>query len=388
MTWQANGNYYSFKQETIRSYAPSASGVYGLYNLRHQILIGNSANIKDALLRHLSESDFRFRRFIPTGFVFEMFPAELRELRAQELIREYDPILQTNNSVGLGALWRSWLTPKRLAFEPQLAAATITALDNSNPDSTHNDENRLPRFQLNRTRFAIIAATFGAILLALGLTMVASHRKDPSHILSEVSSSVEKWILNVKRSADMAWLRTPGNPGLPKSLGDATKVFETNIDVQSPQGTETATGQTQAEISVTSDAVNSNDLMTGEDQIALFAEEQKTGHGPKVGKKQERRNGWTVQAMATTDKQIASHWLDRLKGKGYEAFVVKADIRGQTWYRVRAGHFGTPKEAETLRTALKSQEGFRDAFVAANTDPEIVIALNPNQDFSKQIPNR
>lgn len=380
MTWQANGNYYSFKQETIRAYAPSASGVYGLYNRRHQILIGNSANIKDALLRHLSESPFRFSWFVPTGFVFELFPAESRDLRAQELIREYDPILQTNASVGFSVLWRAWLTPAKSAFEPQLRAEKITPIDNSKPAS-HSDQKWFRDFHLDRTRFAIIAATFGAMLLAVGLTMVASHRRHPSEILSEISAPVRKLISKVRTTADIAWLRTPGALGLPKPLNEETKVLETNIKVQTPQTPDTAIGQAKIEGPAISDAASSSDLMTGENETALLTPEPKTGRKAKIVKKEERPGGWTVQAMATTDKRIASHWLERLKAKGYEAFVVKAEIRRQTWYRVRAGHFNTPKEAESLRAGLKSTEGFQDAFVAANMGSEILVASYLNGDF-------
>jgi cell division septation protein DedD len=183
---------------------------------------------------------------------------------------------------------------------------------------------------------------------------------------------------------DIGWLGSPGNPSVPKPLGHET--VERNINVQTSQGTETATEPIQTEVFVTTDGVNNNGLMTAQNQIALIAEKQKTGPQSKVAEKQERTNGWTVQAMATTDRRIASHWLDRLKAKGYEAFVVKAEIKGQTWYRIRAGHFSTVKEAETLRTALRSEERVQDAFIAANTEPETLIALNPNQDPAKQIP--
>jgi cell division septation protein DedD len=219
------------------------------------------------------------------------------------------------------------------------------------------------------------------MLLAIGLTMVASHRKNPSEVLSEISASIEKLILKVKTTSDIAWLRSPGSIGLPKPLSEETKVFETNIKIQTPQRPDTAIGPTQTDVPATSAAVSSNGLMTGENQLALLAAEQKTGRKAKVVKKEDRTGGWTVQAVATTDKGIASHWSERLKAKGYEAFVVRADIRGQTWYRVRAGRFNTPKEAETLRAGLKSTEGFQDAFVAANKGSEIVVASYPNEDF-------
>lgn len=379
MTWRANGNYYTFKQETIELYAPSASGVYGLYNMRHQILIENSANIRNALLCHLSETHFRFRRFTPTGFIFEVVPPEARELRTQELIREYEPILQTNGSIGLTALWRSWMAPRALAFYPQLAAAKMAVAESCKPRAIHNEEKRLRRSHLDRERFAIIAVRFGAILLAVGLMTLASHFKNASNVAREISSFMGNSILHLKGSAYIAGLISPGSLASPKPLREETKAFGPNTHVQIPHQAEIGNDQPKPEIFVTSDAVTSKNSMSRENQMAFLATEEKTAHEPRV----ERTNSWTVQAMATPNKSIASHWVDRLKAKGYQAFVVKADIKGQTWYRVRTGNFSTLQEAESLRTALKSTEGFHDAFVAANTGSETRIAINSNQGFSK-----
>jgi DedD protein len=72
---------------------------------------------------------------------------------------------------------------------------------------------------------------------------------------------------------------------------------------------------------------------------------------------------WTVQVKSSPDKKFADLWADRLKTKGYDAFVVSADIKGQTWYRVRVGHLAARQEAQALRSTLESQEGLSDAFL-------------------------
>jgi DedD protein len=72
---------------------------------------------------------------------------------------------------------------------------------------------------------------------------------------------------------------------------------------------------------------------------------------------------WTVQVKSSPDKKFADIWADRLKTKGYDAFVVAADIKGQTWYRVRVGHLTARQEAEALRTTLESQEKLSGAFL-------------------------
>jgi hypothetical protein len=89
MPWQNNGDYYSFKQDSITQHAPTVSGVYGLFNFRHQVVIASAANVRDALVYHRRHTKFRFSRFEPTGFTFEICPPERRDNRAQELIKEY-----------------------------------------------------------------------------------------------------------------------------------------------------------------------------------------------------------------------------------------------------------------------------------------------------------
>lgn len=80
--------------------------------------------------------------------------------------------------------------------------------------------------------------------------------------------------------------------------------------------------------------------------------------------------------MATTDKPDAQSWVSRLKAKGYDAFAVEAEIKGQIWYRVRVGAFASRQDAEVLRAALSAQEGFRDAFVAAGNKSDTILAAN------------
>ncbi len=74
---------------------------------------------------------------------------------------------------------------------------------------------------------------------------------------------------------------------------------------------------------------------------------------------------WTVQIKSSSEKKFADNWANRLRAKGYDAFVVDADVKGQTWYRVRVGHFVAREEAEALRAALESKEGLSGSFLTA-----------------------
>jgi DedD protein len=91
-------------------------------------------------------------------------------------------------------------------------------------------------------------------------------------------------------------------------------------------------------------------------------------------KKESSERVWTVQVKSSPDKKYADRWADRLKTKGYDAFVVDADVKGQTWYRVRVGHFAARQEAEALRTTLESQEGLSGSFLAIHNPADRVSA--------------
>lgn len=82
------------------------------------------------------------------------------------------------------------------------------------------------------------------------------------------------------------------------------------------------------------------------------------------GRKEEWADaGWTVQVSATTEPNEALTLVARLRAKGFEAYTVRAPMRGQTWYRVRVGHFTTREQAREVERRLKTQENLSNAYV-------------------------
>jgi hypothetical protein len=75
----------------IQMYAPAASGVYGISNAREWIYIGETDDIRDALLTHLREGNTALMRRQPTGFVFEVCDRAKRPARQDRLVLEYEP---------------------------------------------------------------------------------------------------------------------------------------------------------------------------------------------------------------------------------------------------------------------------------------------------------
>jgi hypothetical protein len=87
-----------FTPISVRTFAPAASGVYGISNAREWIYIGVAEDIQAALLGHLSESDTSLTQRRPTGFVFEVCAATLRATRQDRLLLEYEPVCNRRSS--------------------------------------------------------------------------------------------------------------------------------------------------------------------------------------------------------------------------------------------------------------------------------------------------
>jgi cell division septation protein DedD len=74
---------------------------------------------------------------------------------------------------------------------------------------------------------------------------------------------------------------------------------------------------------------------------------------------------WRVQVNAYPDERSAKLIVDRLKNKGYKAYATEVQTKGQTWFRVSVGKYGTREEADRIVEALKSKENFPKAFVSS-----------------------
>jgi cell division septation protein DedD len=78
------------------------------------------------------------------------------------------------------------------------------------------------------------------------------------------------------------------------------------------------------------------------------------------------KGDWSVQVSATRDPRTADGVLRRLKAKGYDAFVLKVRRRGETFYRVRVGHYVSLEEAQQVVSRLRREPGVPEAFVASD----------------------
>jgi cell division septation protein DedD len=106
------------------------------------------------------------------------------------------------------------------------------------------------------------------------------------------------------------------------------------------------------------------------------------GQRTDTAKKDSAEQVWTVQIKSSPDKKYADNWVNRLKTKGYDAFVAEGDVKGQTWYRVRVGHFAARHEAEELLAALETQEGLSGGFLTMTSATDTV--RKPTSQVSKK----
>jgi cell division septation protein DedD len=71
----------------------------------------------------------------------------------------------------------------------------------------------------------------------------------------------------------------------------------------------------------------------------------------------------TVQVGSYAKEEEAQKIAGDLKSKGFSAFYIPANVKGQTWFRVSVGLFATPKEAQDYRTELMSKAKLNTALV-------------------------
>jgi hypothetical protein len=64
---------------------------------------------------------------------------------------------------------------------------------------------------------------------------------------------------------------------------------------------------------------------------------------------------YSIQIDAVMDRQGAQQMAHKLRAKGYQSSMVPTQVNGQTWYRLRVGHYGTPEEAQAAEAKLHQE---------------------------------
>ncbi|MGH7769411.1 MAG: SPOR domain-containing protein [Candidatus Binatia bacterium] len=97
------------------------------------------------------------------------------------------------------------------------------------------------------------------------------------------------------------------------------------------------------------------------------AAETKKSASPKPSEEKSKTETspkeWTVQVNASPDEKSQQQLVERLKQKGYDAYIVTTNQNGRDWYRVRVGHFAARGQAQELLEVLQTKENFKAIIV-------------------------
>ncbi|MGH7816969.1 MAG: SPOR domain-containing protein [Candidatus Binatia bacterium] len=326
--------------------------MYGLFIFDGQVFIGESANIQEALLRHESETDFQSRHLRPTGFTFEPCAAELRKPKADELIARFHPVLQTG-----AALTETW-SPSNgpMVSEVGLGGQELETYADHQEFPVHERVKR-PKvsrpFYFMRTQGAALAAMFVAsavVIFYLGIPIGKNIQKRVNGAGGKPPARISITQPPASGRAGIG-LRPQNVSSIDTAGGLANQSAE---PTPAKPGVHGSASTPNGAVRFAAKSASAADVAG----VQALLEPGKTS--PHLSKK------WSVQISAAPAKDIADTLVQRLKANGYDGYVIRAEVKGQTYYRVRVGQFAAREEAESLRQSLARQEGYRDAFLTGD----------------------
>jgi cell division protein FtsN len=346
--------------------------VCGLYNLKNQIVIEDCADIRSALLHHVKEPGFGLVFYRPTGFTFEICPAELRAQRAQELIAEYQPVLNVWATFTFGTIFKLWQNKGGNAFDSRAIAV---------PDNTHQGRPVAPiedapkvqprRFYFERVQlgalglgFVISAVIIGLLGVLAGKNLGARNhlKKNPTQVAIVVTPQLDELASDQDARAGEGLSLNDGSArGLGEQPGEKERP---KIDRPAQKTVKSVNTEPKPVVQEVVEATPPRAKENVAARTVSNSADRKERQASRVAPPQAPDKMWSVQVRSAPDQIAASVLAAGLKTKGYDAFIVETDIKGRTWYRVRVGQFDNQDEAEALRKTLESKEGFRDAFLA------------------------
>lgn len=72
---------------------------------------------------------------------------------------------------------------------------------------------------------------------------------------------------------------------------------------------------------------------------------------------------YTIQVSANTSMEKARAVEDSLRKAGYQSYLVEATVNGVTYYRVRAGRFGSKADAQSALSRIQGNSWGKDSFI-------------------------
>ena len=105
-------------------------------------------------------------------------------------------------------------------------------------------------------------------------------------------------------------------------------------------------------------------LKSNEKPAEKSAPVEETAKNAEAAETADHGKTWRAQVNAFPDERSAKQIVDRLKNKGYNAYVTEVQNRGKTWYRVSVGKYNSRDEADKMVELLRTKENYPKAFAA------------------------
>jgi cell division septation protein DedD len=320
------------------------------------------------LLRCRNESRRLFGDRLPTRFSFEVCPTDLRAQRAQTLIAQYHPMAPAPQSLALAAP----LNPKDKRLRDSKAhvapGSNATPPEWPAPDVEHDLALGNKRYFMSRQQLATLGVVFVVTLLTVGyLGFFAGQRIGARRNLA-IQLAVAKM---AKAPVDR-----DEQPTFSSIAGDELSSHEAISTDSQAMIREQPTKDESPRRPINSQDLASTAAITDaspklENKSAATDPNRPVQGTPPVqeqplsppAKLEAPSNSWSVQVISTQDQPAAQLLLGQLKGKGYDAYIVEAEINSNRWFRVRVGPLQSRQEANLLRETLATKERLAAAFV-------------------------
>jgi cell division septation protein DedD len=291
------------------------------------------------LLRHESETDFKSQRLKPTGFTFELCGAQSRKLWAAELIARFQPLLQKE-----AALTESWSPSHGPTLNETDQGDWELGTDANHQEFRVHEREEHPkacrRFRIKRPQAVGLASVFAA-----GVAIILYLSLPPDYSVQKRANGASS------TSGETSSLAQQNGSSLRNEY--STKAAEMPVDerVEARPPKLNRDGSPSAK---TADTIQANLGSTKATETADSAGKAALG------------KTWSVQISAAPTRNVADKLMQQLKAKGYDSFVVEANVKNQTYYRVRIGRFPKREEAESTRQSLALHKSYEQAFVTPN----------------------
>ena len=154
------------------------------------------------------------------------------------------------------------------------------------------------------------------------------------------------------------------NDGLSKPVGGLAAAEEKSNEV-APAEKISKTEPKETKLPAKAEAPAPKPVEKKVEKSSPAEEAPKKAEATETAAEKDQSKIWRAQVNAYPDERSAKLIVDRLKNKGYNAYVTEVQNKGKAWFRVSVGKYGSREEADKIADVLKNKENFPKAFVAS-----------------------